>query len=284
MLYHNDRRMLLCPLEPTTTAPGRGLVALERAGSKTAVARAFATSPLRLLLPNNHGHAAWVFLASLGGGLVDGDRIDLRVELATGSAGLLGTQASTKVYRSPRGCSQRIVVDAADGATVAIVPDPVVCFAGARYEQETLVSLGRGASLVLLEGYTSGRRARGERWQFGRFASRTKIEQEGRTAIVDSTRLDPRHGPIGERMTKFDVVLTLIAVGPRFDELRKTMLEPRPAPSPADATVVAASAIGADAAILRVAAQRFDAASLALRPSFSRLTEVLGDDPFARKW
>ena len=31
--------------------------------------------PLRLLTPANHGHAAWVYTSSYGGGLVDGDRV-----------------------------------------------------------------------------------------------------------------------------------------------------------------------------------------------------------------
>ena len=266
------------------TGAGRGLLTLRRSGKGTAVAQAFATSPLRLLMPRNHGDAAWVFFATLGGGLVDGDRVDVRVDAGEGTVALIGTQASTKVYRSPRGCSQRVEVHAGEGAVLALVPDPIVCFAGARYSQEIHVSLAPSASLLLLDGYTCGRAARGERWQFAGFSSRTTIVRDGKTAIVDGTRLDPVHGSIAERMGRFDVVLTLIALGPRFGPLREAMLAPRRAPSPADATVVAASHVGVDAAIVRIAAERFESASNALRPSFSALTRVLGDDPFARKW
>jgi urease accessory protein len=287
MLYHNDRAMLPClPCARDATSHGGAPchVAFDRVGARTAVTHAYATSPLRLLLPNNHGHAAWVYLASLGGGLVGGDRVDLTISVGREAAAFVSTQASTKVYRSTRGCGQRIAIDAAEGSTVAVVPDPVVCFAGARYEQKTRVSLGRGASLFLLDGYTCGRAARGERWRFDSFASRTSIERDGRTAIVDATRLDPLHGPLWERMGRFDVVLTLIAAGPRFVPIVKSILSPRAGPAPGDRTVIAASAIGPDAAILRVAAERFESGSLALRTSFTQLTEVLGDDPFARKW
>ncbi len=284
MLYHKGRFMLPHPHEPTSSAAGRGLVAVERVGSRTAVAHAFATSPLRLLLPNNHGDAAWVFLSTFGGGLVDGDCVDLVVRVGRRAAVLLGTQASTKVYRSPRGCRQRVAVEAANASTVVLVPDPVVCFAGARYQQETTVFLAPDASLLVLEGYTAGRRARGERWQFDRYASRTTITREGGAPIVDATRLDARHGPIADRMGRFDVMLTLLAVGPRFEALRERLLEPRAMPAPVDRTVVAASRIGPDAAIVRVGSERFELASLALRSSFTELKAVLGDDPFARKW
>jgi urease accessory protein len=276
--------MLPCHNQAATTASGLGVVSLERAGAKTVVARAFATSPLKLLLPNNHGPGAWVYVATLGGGLVGGDRIDLRLNVASGGAALLGTQASTKVYRSADGCGQRIAVVAGDEATVALVPDPVVCFAGAHYDQQTRVTLGRDASLLLVDGYTSGRKARGERWQFGHLASRTTVERGGRAVLIDATRLDPRHGPLAHRMGRFDVVLTVVAMGPRMSAVREAMLVARSAPSAGDRVVVAASPLGSDGAILRVIAERFEAASLVLRPSFAFLTEVLGDDPFARKW
>ncbi len=247
-------------------------------------AQAFATSPLRLLTPRNHGSAAWVFLANLGGGLVDGDKIDIRLDVDEGASALIGTQSSTKVYRSPRGCTQRLEVHAAGGATVVAIPDPVVCFAGAHYKQEIVAALAPDASFLLLDGYTCGRSARGERWAFDRYESRTTLVRGGRTAIVDATCLDRAHGPIAERMGRFEVLLTLIAIGPRFASLRETMLASRPAPTATDAEVVAASPVSTDAVILRVGAERFEAASRALRPSFSELTRVLGDDPFARKW
>jgi urease accessory protein len=253
-------------------------------GGKTVVSRAFAASPLRVLMPNNHGHAAWVFLASLGGGMVDGDRLDVRVDLEPGASALVGTQASTKIYRSPRGCEQALRVNAAARSMIAVVPDPVVCFAGARYRQRNHFVLARDASLVFLDGYTCGRGACGERWRFDSYASRTTVERDGRPIMVDACRLDPAHGSLVERMGRFDVVLSLIAVGPAFSRLRQVMLSPRAAPARADREVIAASPVGEDGVVLRIAAERFERASYLLRPSFAELAAVLRDDPFARKW
>jgi urease accessory protein len=235
-------------------------------------------------MPRNHGGAAWVFLANLGGGLVDGDRIELRIEAEPETTALIGTQSSTKVYRSPRGCSQRLDVRVGDGAAVAIVPDPVVCFAGATYRQEINVSLATTASLFLLDGYTAGRAARGERWQFARLESRTTIARAGATAMAEATKLDPAHGPLVERMGRFDVFLSVIAIGPRFAAVRDAMLAPLPRPTPSDTAVVAVSPVGGESAIARVMASGFESASGALRPGFVALAGALGDDPFARKW
>jgi urease accessory protein len=251
-----------------------------------------------------------VYLASLGGGLVDGDHLTVRVDAGEATTSFLGTQASTKVYRSPRGCSQRLEVRVAAGAAVAIAPDPVVCFAGARYQQATEVWLAGGASVVLVDGYTSGRAARGERWQFAQYSARTIVRRASRSAesgeaggqagrdearegddadegwapaVVDATRLDPAHGSVAARMGPFDAVVTVLAMGPRFAVVRDALLGAEATPA-AQRALCAASALGPDAAILRVAADCFERASHVLRPSFSALARVLGDDPFARKW
>ncbi len=264
-------------------SPGQAVLAFCRSGGKTVVETAFAASPLRVLMPKNHGHAAWVFLASLGGGLVDGDCLDVRVDVAEKAAALLGTQASTKVYRSPRGCSQRLTARVENDGVLALVPDPVGCFAGARYAPHNDVDLAPEASRLRLDGYTCGRSARGERWEFARYASRTTVKRGGVRAVVDSTRLDPVHGPIAERMGRFDVALTLLVVGPRLTAVRESILTAGLASS-SGSEVVAASPIGSDGCIVRVFSERFESASHALRSSFTELARFLGDDPMARKW
>jgi len=264
-------------------APGRVVLAFERGRDKTVLRTALASSPARILTPNNHGSAAWAFIASFGGGLLDGDRLDVDVEVAPSAQALLGTQGFTKVYRSPRGCSQCLMARVGDAATLAVVPDPVVCFAGARYAQRVAIDLARDASVVLLDGYTCGRSARGERWQFSHYASRTTIVRGGARLLVDATRLDPSDGPVAERMGRFDVVLSLVAIGPRLAGVREAMLARGRGPSTASA-IVAASPLAHDGAILRVLGEGFESASRALRSSFADLARLLGDDPFARKW
>ncbi|MBV9949211.1 MAG: urease accessory protein UreD [Myxococcales bacterium] len=268
--------------------PGQAVIAFERIGTAcaaTALRTALAASPLRLLAPRNHGDAAWVFLSNLGGGLVDGDRVQVKVDVGPGASALLGTQASTKVYRSPSGCSQRMQVQVDDDAAIAILPDPVVCFAGARYAQNVDVALAPGGSVALLDGYTCGRSARGERWVFDEYRSRTSVVRAGEAVLIDATWLDPAHGPISERMGRFDVVLTLFAIGPRFRALREAMLAPLPSPAPDDERgVIACSPVRGDGALVRVASTRYRGASRLLQPSFQALAKILGDDPFARKW
>src|SRR5262245_38222153 len=121
---------------PAQPSPGRGsLEVIARPDGRSVVSRAYATSPLRLLTPENHGRAAWVYASSYGGGLVDGDCVEIDIEVGAGAAAYFSTQASTKVYRSERGAVTGLRAAVAAGGLLIVMPDPVVCFAASRYVQ-----------------------------------------------------------------------------------------------------------------------------------------------------
>ncbi|MDY7225795.1 urease accessory protein UreD [Hyalangium rubrum] len=269
---------------PSQHTPGRGLLALEQGRHGTVVRAARANSPLKLLLPRNHGRGAWAYMASFGGGLVDGDSVHLEVDVGARATGLLSTQSATKVYRSPRGCRQTLHARVGEEALLVLLPDPVACFANARYDQETSVTLAPGASLVLLDAFTCGRAARGERWAFSRYTARTLIERQGVPLLLDAVRLDPGEGDLPHRMGRFEALGMLAVFGPQTAALREALLAP-PAPLRRRASLVeAASPLGEDGALLRVAATSVEEATLALRERLRSLPALLGDDPLARKW
>jgi urease accessory protein len=273
-------------VEGSPGAPGEGRLRFVRAGERTVLHTAAARSPLKLLLPKNHGHGSWVYVATLGGGLVDGDAVALSVDLERGACALLGTQASTKVYRSPAGTAQTLDARVASGALLALLPDPVSCFAGARYEQSIDVHLeDDDATLVLVDALTCGRAARGERWAFARYASRTRVCRAGRLMALDATLLDPAHGDLAARMGRFDAMATVLAVGPRAGGVRAALLAAAASPPAKNASLLcSATALLSDATLGRVAASSAQEAIAALRALALPVARELGDDPFARRW
>ena len=96
----------------------RGSVVVSRGPRGSLVTRAYAESPLKWLTPRAGGDAAWVFASSYGGGLVGGDRLAIDVRVDAGAGALLSTQASTKVYRSPRGVETRLTAAKESGNTM----------------------------------------------------------------------------------------------------------------------------------------------------------------------
>ena len=83
----------------------RGHLAFRRSAMGTAVETAFAESPLRFLTPRNHGSAAWAYTSTLGGGLVDGDRLELEISVGPGARAFVSSQGPTRVFRSARGAA-----------------------------------------------------------------------------------------------------------------------------------------------------------------------------------
>jgi urease accessory protein len=270
--------------EPAPRA-GHAALVVERVRGRSVATRARAHSPMRLLLPDNRGGAQWAYTTSYGGGLVDGDALSVDARVGPGGALMLGTQASTKVFRGPRGASQALSLRVDEGALAVVLPDPVVCFADATYAQRADVDLGPGASLVLLDGLHAGRVARGERWAFARYASRLDVRHEGRLALSDRLLLDPAHGAVADRVGAFDAFATLALLGERVAPFAAAMLDRvgRAGPGAHPGRVESVTPIEGGA-LLRVAASTAAEALAAVRAHLAFLPELIGDDPFTRRW
>ncbi len=275
--------MALPAPDPTPTTPGDAVVEVVRSAGRSVVARASARSPLQLLLPRNHGDAIWAFLSSLGGGLVDRDRLTLAVTVGPGAAAMLSTQASTKVYRSPSGCAQHITASVGSGGLLVVLPDPVSCFCGARLDQSVTVTLAPDASVLILDALTCGRAARDERWAFSRYRSALTVIRQGTGTVYsfpivrDVVELDAGHGDIAARMGRFEAMATVVAIGPRVPALDVS------GASRGDAWVAARSALG-EGVMVRAAATTAEGLHRGVRELLVGLPAVLGDDPFARKF
>ncbi len=269
------------------TLPGLGTISLTHVAGKTAITRCRATSPLRLLTPRSGESAARVVAATYGGGLLDGDAIELTINAGRETKCLLTTQASTKIYRSNgQGSSQHLTVHAADNALLASLPDPLVCFAASRFRQHQQFNLAPSASLLMLDWFTSGRAARSERWHMHHYSSHTEITVAGKCIFRDSLELHPSDGKIDAqmRMGPIDCFATAVIVGPVFAGPAKRLvqlLQTQPI-APNNPLLVGASQLPA-AVVLRIAGKSAEAVSAWLKENLAFVTPLLGLDPWLRK-
>ena len=265
---------------------GRGRFTVERARGRSVVSRAFATSPLRLLTPRNHGHAAWIYTSSHGGGLVDGDDIAMRASVGPGASAFLSTQSATKVYRSPRGTRTALEADVGDNALLVVAPDAVICFAGSRYRQTQRINLGAGGALVLVDWVTSGRRESGERWAFDEYVSRTVVYLEERLVIHDALALRAADGPMADRFGSCDVLAAAMLVGRGLAaEIERIDARVRAEPVTRRAErLIAAAPVGDAGCVVRIAGRTVEDIDDTLRDLLGFMPRLLGDSPWARKW
>lgn len=269
------------------TIPGSGEVQLSRINRRTVVTGAMAHSPLKLLAPRSMQKSAWIFTSTYGGGLVAGDAIDVTVDAASGTTCLLGTQASTKVFPSngQTGCSQTLHASIAEGATMMVMPDPVTCYAGSRYLQRQTVDLAHGASLVLLDWITSGRRARGERWAMGRYESRTDVTVGGRSVFADAVLLDQADGALAApwRMGRVDCMAMVVLIGPAVHSESIRLMEwVSEQPLTKGPMLFSASPLS-EGIVLRVAGPDTETIERWLRARLFFIPHLLDDDPWSRR-
>jgi urease accessory protein len=160
---------------------------------RSAVLSSQARSPLRLLTPRAHGESVWAYTSSFGGGMVAGDCTRLEVTVDAGARCFLSTQASTKIYRNPASlpCSHETHATIHDDALLILAPDPVQCFADSSYEQRQRFTLVATGNLLLVDWFSAGRTARGERWRFRKYVSRNEVRRSAdlRAAVSQACSL-----------------------------------------------------------------------------------------------
>jgi urease accessory protein len=252
----------------------RGQLAFRRSGMGTAVETAFAESPLRFLTPRNHGTAAWAYTSTLGGGLVDGDRLELEISVGPGARAFVSSQGPTRVFRSGRGAASVTFARVDEGGALMLFPDPTACFGGARYSQSTDVRLSQGGSLALWEVLSAGR----ERWGFTRCESTLRVLP----FLDERWLLDPEHGPLRERMGRFGAIGTLLLAGPLFVDLASAVharVDTGPAERGAP-VVESASPLRDGALVVRAAAPSVQQLVQRFRRHLATLPSLLGDDPW----
>ena len=269
--------------------PARARLEVDVVAGRSAATAACASNPMKLLVPRPRGASVWACVGSFGGGFVAGDETSLDVRLGANARCFLTTQASTKIYRNPRlrPCGHALRAELQAGSLLVLAPDPIQSFAGSTFVQRQEFYLQPGAGLVLLDWFCSGRAARRERWSFTRLQSRNEVFLGQERLLMDSLLLDQAHGPLEgpSRMGRFNCLALLVLTGPLVADAAARMLaevETLPVTRRAE-LVVSASPIG-HGAVLRVAGERGEEVGCEVRRRLAFVTELLDDDPWARKW
>jgi urease accessory protein len=196
--------------------------------NRSTVLLSWARNPMCLLTPRAKGESVWAYTSSYGGGMVAGDETRLDLKIDSQARCFLSTQASTKIYRNPAGlpCGHTLQANIGENAFLALVPDPIQCFAESSYEQQQYFHLLSGASLLMVDWLSSGRSARSERWAFRRYRTRNEVVQCGQRVFLDSLLLDNDSGDLMNRFRtgRFNCLATVLMIGPLLQQYARESL------------------------------------------------------------
>ena len=133
-------------------------------------------------------------LHNISGGILDGDSLECRIDVAPGAQAQVTTTGATRVYRSrskQRTASQRSIVTVRPRAYLEYLPDQLIPFAGARFEQSAEVELEDGASLIWWDKVAPGREASGEIFRYESVAASLDLIACGERIAIERWSIAP---------------------------------------------------------------------------------------------
>ena len=178
---------------PAAGTSGVAALAFRRgADGGTRLARLHQRAPLRALFPldGDAGMGSAVLLTTTGG-LVGGDRLDVRIEAGEGTAVRVTTQAAEKVYRSlGRDCRIAVELRAARGSWLEWMPQETILFERARLRRTARVECASGSRVLAGEMLVFGRRAHEETLTRGHIGDAWEVRRDGRLVWAEALAAD----------------------------------------------------------------------------------------------
>jgi urease accessory protein len=161
----------------------------------TVLSKAAQTPPLRVIRAFvAEDKSALIHLHNVSGGVLGGDRLALSVRVGAGASAQLTTTGATRVYRSRSDNLSAIQINdivVEENGLLEYVPDAIIPFAGARFQQETRIQLSTGAGLFWWEILAPGREALGECFAYGRVDLKTEIRAVGKLIAFENVDIEP---------------------------------------------------------------------------------------------
>ena len=158
--------------------------------TRTTLARRHHLGPLRVQRPfYPDGPVCNVYVVHPPGGVVGGDRLDLRFNAGPGAHALLTTPAAGKFYRSAGALAQQKVDIRLDGAALEWLPQETIYYPGAVVRQQTVIRLDATSRYIGWDLGAYGLASRGERFDSGQLHQSLEVWRHERPLLLDHLRL-----------------------------------------------------------------------------------------------
>lgn len=162
------------------------------------------------------------FLMQLGGGIVEGERYNINVELKENVRAIVTTQAASKVYKCENSYEsfQETTLKLEENSILEYITDPVILYKDAVYRQENNIYMTKSSTLIYTDGITSGWSPDKKRFQYEKAKLKTNIYMDGVPVLLDNMLIDPREDDIDGLgfMEGYKNFATLIILDDRIDK------------------------------------------------------------------
>jgi urease accessory protein len=142
--------------------------------------------------PHHDAGSLVVNVVNPTGGLLEGDRIECRVEVEAGARLVLTTPSASRAHRVREGFAElRQELRVAGNAFLEFWPELFIPQGGARFRQKTSLSVEDGGELLFFESLAPGRVAAGESFAFRELEWETDVCFAGKLIARERYRIIP---------------------------------------------------------------------------------------------
>ena len=197
----------------------------ERRGDRSILAELYRRAPLIV-----HRAIYWdeelpempcVFIISNAGGILQGDRNTISIEVGAHAQAHITTQSATKIHEMDANYAsqiQEIVLH--DGAYLEYLPDPLIPHKHTRFLTNTRIAINPTATLLYSEILLAGRKyyGDGELFQYDLFSSTLRGERpDGTELFTERFIIEPHRHDVRQLgiMGGFDVLATVVLLTPK---------------------------------------------------------------------
>ena len=155
---------------------------------------------------------AHVFILSPSGGILQGDRYRMDVELKNNAISHITTQGATRIYKMESNYATHMVtLNVKDNSYLEFIPEQIIPYKKSRFYQKTNLTIDDSSTVVYSETIVPGRIAMGEMFDFDVCFLKTEGKINDHIQFRDSSLLSPNTQKI-QSLAMFDDKTILTSV------------------------------------------------------------------------
>ena len=141
----------------------------------------------------NYPSMAHLFILSPSGGILQGDRYRMDVELKNNAISHLTTQGATRIYKMDSNYATHMVtINLKNNSYLEFIPEQIIPYVNSRFYQKTELNIDDSSTVVYSETIVPGRIAMGEMFDFDVCYLKTHGSVNNKIQFRDSSLLIPK--------------------------------------------------------------------------------------------
>ncbi|HSF50141.1 MAG TPA: urease accessory protein UreD [Nitrososphaeraceae archaeon] len=170
--------------------------------NKTVIKEQFSKVPLftqrALYLEESLPSMAYIYIISPSGGVLQGDRYRIDIQLSKNAIAHITTQGATRLYRMNKNFATQILNITLDSnCYFEYVPDQIIPYRDSRFYQSVNINLHDTATMIYSETIVPGRMAMGEYFDYDVCYLKTVAKSHnGSLKLVDTALLEPKRNKL----------------------------------------------------------------------------------------